>query len=107
MNAHTVRSMATLAVVSALVAGCTWVKIPDDARALPLLDASEVVQCKRLGSITTNVAWKVAGIERGENKVRVELDNLARERALTMGGNAVVRESIHEGTGDYTAWMCP
>jgi hypothetical protein len=56
MNAHTVRSMATLAVVSALLAGCTWVKIPDDARALPLLDAFEVVQCKRLGSITTNAA---------------------------------------------------
>lgn len=96
-----------LGALTALVAGCTWVKIPDEARALPLVEASEVAQCKRLGNITTNVAWKLAGIERGENKIRVELDNLARERALSMGGNAVVRESIHEGTGDYTAWLCP
>lgn len=107
MNAHKVGAISTLIVVFALVSACTWVKIPDDARALPLVEASEVVQCQLLGNITTNVAWKVAGIQRGENKIRVELDNLARERTLGMGGNTLVRGSIHEGTGDYTAWTCP
>ena len=99
----------TLALVglALLLPGCTWVKISDEARAIPLREPHEVANCQRLGNITTQVAWKVMGLPRGENKIRVELDNLARSRALDMQGNAVVRESISEGTGNYTAYKCP
>lgn len=86
---------------------CTWVKISDEARAVDLREAQEVANCRSLGSITTQVAWKVVGIRRGENKIRVELDNLARDRALNMQANTVVRKSIEDGTGHYTAYQCP
>lgn len=100
------RSLGLLGLVLLLPA-CTWVKISDEARGIPLREAREVTDCQRLGNITTQVAWKVLGIPRGENKIRVELDNLARSRTLDMQGNAVVRESISEGTGHYTAYKCP
>ncbi len=96
-----------LIAITVLIPACTWVKIPDDARAVAIVEASAVGNCQRLGSVSTNVAWKVAGIKRGENKIRVELDNLARERTFGMGGNTVVRESIREGTGEYSAYKCP
>ncbi|MFO7553284.1 MAG: DUF4156 domain-containing protein [Haliea sp.] len=98
---------ATVAALALALPACTWVKIPDDARAVAIVEASAVGNCQRLGNVSTNVAWKVAGIKRGENKVRVELDNLARERTFGMGGNTVVRESIREGTGEYSAYKCP
>ncbi|MFU8762920.1 MAG: DUF4156 domain-containing protein [Haliea sp.] len=99
--------VTALVALAALIPACTWVKIPDDARAVAIVDASAVGNCQRLGTVSTNVAWNVAGIKRGANKVRVELDNLARERAFGMGGNTVVRESIREGTGEYMAYKCP
>jgi len=107
MKPQPVYRAAMLVAVSVLIPACTWVKIPDDARAVAIVDASAVGNCQRLGTVSTNVAWKVAGIKRGANKVRVELDNLARERAFGMGGNTVVRESITEGTGEYMAYKCP
>lgn len=100
------RSLGLLGLVLLLPA-CTWVKISDEARAIPIRESHQVADCERLGNITTQVAWKVMGIPRGENKIRVELDNLARDRALNLGANAVVRESISEGTGNYTAYKCP
>ncbi|MEQ8800406.1 DUF4156 domain-containing protein [Haliea sp.] len=103
----TVLKAATVAAFSLALPACTWVKIPDDARAVAIVEASAVGNCQRLGNVSTNVAWKVAGIKRGENKVRVELDNLARERTFGMGGNTMVRESISEGTGEYIAYKCP
>jgi hypothetical protein len=99
--------VTALVALAALVPACTWVKIPDDARAVAIVDASAVGNCQRLGNVSANVAWNVAGIKRGENKVRVELDNLARERAFGMGGNTLVRESIRDGTGEYSAYTCP
>jgi hypothetical protein len=107
MKSSTVYRTAMVVAATVLIPACTWVKIPDDARAVAIVEASAVGNCQRLGSVSTNVAWKVAGIERGENKIRVELDNLARERAFGMGGNTVVRESIRDGSGEYSAYTCP
>jgi len=108
MIRNSVFKVALLVTASALaLPACTWVKIPDEARAVAMAEAGAVGNCQRLGNVSTNVAWKVAGIRRGDNKVRVELDNLARERAFGMGGNTVVRESIHEGSGEYSAYKCP
>lgn len=107
MKSSTVYRAAMVVAAAVLIPACTWVKIPDDARAVAIVDSSAVGNCKRLGSVSTNVAWKVAGIERGENKIRVELDNLARERAFGMGGNTLVRESIRDGSGEYSAYACP
>lgn len=107
MNRKYLYRSAMLLATTLLIPACTWVKIPDEARAVELVEASAAGDCQRLGRVSTNVAWKVAGIERGENKVRVELDNLARDRAFDMGGNTIVRESISEGTGEYSAYKCP
>lgn len=102
-------SIFSPALVLALLlgSGCTWVKISDEARAIELVEAGQVTACKRLGTVSSKVRAKVAGITRGENKVRVELDNLAREQALEMGADTLVRESIEGGNGHYTAYACP
>ena len=41
------------------------------------------------------------------DKVRNELDNLARQQALQMGANTIVRQSIVSGKGTYIAYGCP
>lgn len=100
-------SGAAVALATTLVvAGCTWVKIPAEAEAVAIVEDSHVVTCKRLGNVTTEVKWKVAGIARNAEKVQSELDDLARKQALGLGADTLVRESAEEGTGRYRAYLC-
>ena len=93
-------------VVAALLVGCTWVKIPEEAKAVAIVEDSHVVNCRRLGNVSTEVKWKVAGVARNAEKVRSELDDLARRQALELEADTLVRESQEEGTARYRAYRC-
>lgn len=93
-------------VATALIAGCTWVKIPQEAQAVSIVEDSHVATCKRVGNVSTEVKWKVAGVARNADKVRSELDDLARKQALELEADTLVRESISQGSGRYRAYRC-
>ena len=97
-----------LIVMSSFIAtACTWVKTSDAGYEVTLLSANRVSQCARIGSITTSTKSTLLKINRNPAKIQAELDALAREEAVKLQANSLVRHSIADGKATYTAYQCP
>ncbi len=96
-------------IAAALLAttACTWVQVPPEAQQVVVVPANRVSACNRVGTVSSTVRATILAIPRDANKVRNELDDLARQQAVSMGANTLVRESIRNGTGSYVAYNCP
>jgi hypothetical protein len=105
MTTSRIPANATLASM-ALLGACTWVKIPEEAQRVAIMEESQVISCRELGNVSTQVKWKIAGVARDAEKVRGELDDLARQQALALDADTLVRESAAEGQGRYRAYRC-
>lgn len=106
----TARTLSTrLLTVAALLAttACTWVKVPPEAQQVIVMPASRVGDCQRIGTVSSSVKATILTIPRDGNKVRNELDDLARQQAVPMGANTLVRQSVSDGKGHYVAYLCP
>lgn len=106
---HRVRLGAGLILATGLASGggCTWVKVSEEAAQVNLVPASRVADCRKLGSASTSVKASVAGISRSREKVLSELDALARQEAIQMGANTLVREAAEDDSASYSAYICP
>ncbi len=90
-----------------LMAGCNWVKLEHGADSVRLVEPSQVRNCERLGTTTTSVRSRVAGIERSSRKVSDELANLARNSAWEMSGDTIVADSPPgEGKQRFVVYRC-
>ena len=89
------------------LASCTWVEVSEEAADIAVVPADYVGHCRRIGEVTSTVLASMAGISRDEEKVSKELDDLARERALKLKANTLVRESTSIGEATYGAYHCP
>lgn len=90
-----------------IMAGCTWVEPTPGSEEVRVLSVDKVSTCKKLGDTTSSLLHKVAGINRSEEKVRKELETLARNSAAYMGGDTVVATSqINEGEQKFDVYKC-
>lgn len=90
-----------------LMTGCSWVKVEHGANSVRLVEASQVRDCERLGTTTTSVRSRVAGVERSSRKVSEELANLARNSAWEMGGDTIVADGPpDEGRQRFVVYRC-
>ena len=80
--------LATAAAVRTIT-GCAWVALEPRAEAVRVRAAGDVAGCKRLGKTRTRTLDRVVVIPRRDKSVREELERLARNEAVGMGGNAV------------------
>lgn len=91
-----------------LVAGCTWVKLSDEAQNVHVSLKEDVSGCKSLAKTTVSVKHSVIGVERNKEKVQLELNTLARNAAAKKGGNVIVPESdVVEGEQTFAIYQCP
>jgi len=90
-----------------LASGCTMVKVSEAGKRVNIVSANDVYNCSRVGKVSTSVLDNVIGIPRSKEKVEVELDKLARDQAVIMHANTLVRIQIRDGFGDYDAYNCP
>lgn len=81
---------AVAGLVVGYLTGCTWIDVSAQGDKVRVLSAAEVSGCKRVGKTTVNTAAKVAGLERYEDKIQNELNTLARNSAVDLGGDTVV-----------------
>lgn len=88
-------------------AGCTWVKVSEAGADVLILPADRVSHCKKVGEVNTSVKGDVLGIDRKQKKVGTELDTLARNEAVSLEANTLVRLSVEDGHGSYAAYRCP
>ncbi|MEK7321763.1 MAG: DUF4156 domain-containing protein [Pseudomonadota bacterium] len=90
-----------------LLVGCSWVKLTPGGEKVRVLDASDVPTCKHLGDSTVSLLSQLAGINRNEEKVQIELKALARNAGAEMGGDTVVPVSaVTDGKQMYAVYKC-
>jgi len=82
--------LLTVVLVTLNMSACTWVKLEPAGETVKILTATEVADCKRVGKTTVKTASKLAGLERHDYKVQDELETLARNSAIDLGGDAVI-----------------
>ena len=96
-----------VAVLGLLLTACTWVKLDAAGEKVRVLTAQEVGGCKELGKTHAMLRSTVAGVERNEEKVKSELETLARNAAGGMGGDTVVPASeITDGKQTFMVYRC-
>ncbi len=90
-----------------ILTGCTWVKPTAEGEKVRVLNAKEVAGCKNLGSTTVALVDKVAGLKRNPQKVQKELETLARNSAVDLGGDTVVAISeVTNGKQTFAVYRC-
>jgi len=89
-----------------LVGGCSVVKVSEAGKRVNIITSDQAFNCTRVGSISTSVLETIIGIPRHERKIEEELDKLARDQAVLMRANSIVRESINGAEGSYSAYNC-
>lgn len=72
------------------------------------MHADDVTACRKVGEVSANVLSKLLFIPRSERKVRTELGILARNEAVTFGGNAVAPLGpVESGSQPFGVYKCP
>lgn len=90
-----------------LLCSCTWVRLTKDGEAVLVKTEAEVANCQRLATTNASLRSKVMGIERSADKVKLELETLARNAAADYGGNAVVPTTeIEDGKQSFAVYKC-
>jgi len=100
----TLMRVNTLAAMT-LLASCTLVKLTPAGENVAVLTAAEVANCERTGTTTVSVPDKVV-LERGNEKVRLELRTLARNRAADRGDSIVPTTREVDGEQTFTIYRC-
>ena len=94
-------------LVSISVVSCTWVKMTPQGEKVRVLSTNEVSSCKKLGQTEVSLKDDVAGFKRGEEKVKKELETLARNSGANMNGDTVVPISeIDDGKQTFAVYRC-
>ena len=82
--------IASLLVLSAGLAGCTWVHMAPGASAVRVISAGTApAGCQKLGEISVSVKDSVAFYERNDLRVREELETLARNEGPGLGADTI------------------
>lgn len=89
------------------VSACTWVRLTAGGEGVEVKTMEEVANCKRVAKTSASLRNKVMGIERSEDKVKLELETLARNAAVEYDGNAVVPiTEIEDGSQSFAVYKC-
>ena len=97
--------LAILVTIS--LQACTWVKVTPAGEKVRVLSAKEVGSCKELGITRNSLKDKIAGVNRKKDKVKKELETLAKNTAADMGGDTIVpKTEIEDGRQVFTVYKC-
>ncbi len=102
-----VTKCVSMGVLIASLAACTWVKTTPEGERVGVSTAEAVADCENLGSVNVSLKHNVGRWERKPEKVRVELETLARNEGAIMGGDTVVPEGRPlEGRQKFSVHQC-
>ena len=86
---------------------CTWVPLTSEGKSVRILQPSEVTDCEKIAQTTSTTRDQVAMFARTDQKVREELDSLARNEAADLGGDAIVRiGTATDGRQSFDVYRC-
>lgn len=100
-------AVAGLVATPLLIAGCSFVALEEGADEVEILQADQVEGCERAGRTRVSTADRIGFIPRGEPAIRDDLDRLARNSAVDLGGDSAVRQTeIEDGKATYEVFRC-
>lgn len=103
----TIKNFTMAITISVILSGCTWVKTTPEGEKVRVLSMDEVSSCKNLGKIYTSLKDKVAGVERNKEKVKKEMETLARNQAGMGEGDTIVPiTEITDGKQTFQVYRC-
>lgn len=96
-----------LLLLGSIVAACTWVEPTPQGKQVRLVPQDRVADCRQVGELSTFTKAQVAGVDRNADKVRQELDTLARNEAADMDADTIVATGpVRDGRRSYLAYRC-
>ena len=107
-RSFSVASILLHLLVVLLIGGCTFVSLRSDADTVQSIEESAAADCDELGSTQVEVLHELGVFARTPTKINDELDILARNAAVDLGGNAVVPSGpTVSGKRPYRILRCP
>ena len=87
-------------------AGCAWVEISEEGRAVQAVTPDKTAGCEFLGKTNASTKDRVV-FERSQSNVASELEVLARNSAARMGGDTVTAVGpVVEGRREFHVYRC-
>jgi len=101
------KKLLPILILALALSACTWVDLTPGGEKVRVLSAPEVQSCTKKGKTTVSIKADVAGIERNREKVKEELETLARNSAVELNGDTVVPTSkIENGKQTFDVYRC-
>lgn len=101
------RILLVSAVMGALLAGCSWVKLEQGADRVNLVSHERASDCQKLGRTRVQVAARVGFIPRNDDAIQENLDDMARNQAVEMGGDTIAAlDEAEEGRQTFGIYRC-
>jgi hypothetical protein len=89
------------------LSACTWVELSPQGEQVTVATMEAVADCKRVGKTTVSTLSRVGGLNRYEESMQDELNKLARNSAVELGGDTVVPISpIEDGEQVFAVYRC-
>lgn len=101
------RHIINLGLVLLLLSACTWVDLTPEAESVRIVEAVHVANCKMLGTTTVSVRADIASFKRDAEKIKTELETLARNEAIRLKGDTLVATTeIQDGEQTFKVYKC-
>lgn len=96
-----------LLLSSLIFTACTWVTLTDEGKGVRVVTMDHVKTCTQKGQVQVSLKDKIAGFDRDEEKVRQELETLARNSAIDLEGDSIVPISgVKDGKQTFAVYQC-
>lgn len=101
------KKVIVLLLAGLVFSACTWVELSDEGKKIRIVSMDDIKTCKKVGKVTVSLKDKIAGFDRNEDKIKRELENLARNTAIELKGDSIVPVSpIKKGKQTFAVYKC-
>jgi hypothetical protein len=101
--------MKRLSIITLLgvLAGCTWVHLAPEGQYVRVSTHDTIENCEKRGSTRVSLKSEIAGFNKNPEKVKAELETLARNSAPALKGDTIVPSGhIDRGTQLFDVYIC-
>jgi len=104
---HKIFKIITVLTLLPALHACTWVKPTPEGAKVVVSDSTGIKKCVPKGELTSTLKSRVGAFERNATKVAGELETLASNEAVLMGGDTIVAKSdIQDGRQTFAVYQC-
>lgn len=99
----------TLISLTGILSGCAshFIEVRKGSEQIVIAGLDKISGCELKGKVNVSVLSKIVFITRNKEDVEANLDQLARNNALEMQGNTIVKlDSSEFGRRDFSIYKC-